>query len=335
MKFTKVFSLLLLLLICPSFAAYGAAESVVDKSGWPSHLRFLTGPNGGQWFMMGEPIADLLSKHVLPSTSRIGGGVANIASLNERMGDLGFSLSCFLGAGQSGEEEYKHLKTDNTVLLANVYPQVLYFLIRKEFAEKNGIKDVKTLLEADIPLRFATLKPGTASEFILNMVLKYGYGTTVEKLRAKGWTVSFNNYAEVADNFVTGEIDCFAYTAGTSVPLILTMEKHTEVIILPIEDSVLDIMAKKFSTSSYTIEPGNYKSITSPVTTLSDYTCIIVRKDLPDSLVYMINKTLWENRQKIIDIVVDFKGLTPKTALPQGLPVHPGSVLYWNELNKK
>ena len=305
------------------------------KAGWPTHLRMLTGPNGGQWFMMGDPIAEVLSKNVAPTTSRLGGGVSNISNVNQKLGDLGFTLACFMGAAQSGEPEYQSMKMDNAILMANVYPQVLYFLVRKDFAEKHGIDSVETLLQKKIPLRFASLKPGTASEFILSLLLKYGYNTNFDQLRAQGWQVSFNNYAETADNFVAGELDCFAYTAGTMVPLILTMEQHTPVVILPLKKEVLDLLSAKFKTGTFTIKPGTYKSVTEPVLTLGDYTSIVVRKDLPDDLVFAINKALWENKSTIAGVVADFGGLSPDTALPKGLPTHPGSVKFWTGLSAK
>lgn len=294
----------------------------------------LTGPNGGQWFTMGEPIAEVLSKSVAPATSRMGGGMANIGSLNKGTGDLAFSLTCFLGASQSGEEEYRNIRFDNAMLMANVYPQVLYFLLRKDFAEKHGVTSVESLLKLEMPLRFASLKPGTASEFILNLLFKYGYGTSFDKLRAQGWITSFNNYAETADNFVSGDLDCFAYTAGTTVPLILTMEEHTDVVILPVEQRVLDLLAEKFKTSTYTINPGDYKCVKEPVNTLGDWTCILVRKDLPADLVFAVNKALWEGRGYISGVIKDFGGLSPATALPKGLEAHPGSVEFWNSLDK-
>ncbi len=317
------------LLLCPQAARSAAHE------GWPTHLRMLTGPNGGQWFMMGDPIAEVLSNHVIPTTSRLGGGVANIASVDKKRGDLGFTLASFMGAADSGEAEYQALRAENAVLLANIYPQVLYFLVRKDFAREHGITDVQTLLQLNMPLRFASLKPGTASEFILNLLFKYGYNTSFEQLRAQGWQVSFNNYAETADNFVAGDLDCFAYTAGTVVPLIKTMEEHTDVIILPVEQRVLDLLAAKFKTNTYTIPAGVYKSVTEPVKTLGDYTSIVVRRDFPDDLVYAINQALWQNRDRIAGVISDFGGLSPKTALPEGLDVHPGSVRFWSELRDK
>lgn len=306
------------------------------ESKWPPHLRLLTGPNGGQWFMLGDPIAEVLTKYVIPTTSRLGGGVSNIANVNAKLGDIGFTLTCFLAAAQSKEEEYKDIETDNMTLMVNVYPQVLYFLMRKDFAEQHGIDSVDTLLKKKMPLRFASLKPGTASELIINLLLRYGYHTSFEKLSAEnGWSLYFNNYAETADNFVAGELDCFAYTAGTVVPLILTIEEHTDIVILPIKQSVLDLLANKFQTHTYTIEPGTYQGVTKPIKTLGDFTCLVVRKDFPEDLVFAINKTLWENKDAIADIVEDFSALSPLTALPSGLPAHPGSIAYWNSLLKK
>jgi TRAP transporter TAXI family solute receptor len=304
-------------------------EDIAER---PSHLRLLSGPNGGQWFTAGERLATILTRYVAPTTSRIGGGVANIAAVDKRLGDLGFTLTCFLGAGQSGEPEYQDMIAENVALMANVYPQVLYFLLRKDVAEKHGITDVASLLEQRIPLRFASLKPGTASEFLLSMVLKYGHSTDFAKLRELGWSIEFNNYAETADNFVEGKLDCFAYSAGTEVPLILTMEKHTDVIVLPIDQSVLDLLEKKFKTRTYTIMPGLYKSVTTPIATLGDSTCIIVRKDLPDDFVFDITKTFWGNKDSLVDAVKDFQALSPENAMPPGFDVHPGAKKFWDSV---
>ncbi len=319
-------------LLCLSVAGGALAAAKQGKAGWPAHLRLLTGPGGGQWFTMGDRIAEVLSARVLPTSSRIGGGVENIEGINRKNGDIAFTLNCFLGVSASGEAEYRDIKLDNVSILANIYPQVLYFLIRKDFAEKNGIDSVEKLLSKKVPVRFASLKPGTASEFILSLLLKYGYGTNFEKLAKAGWSISFNNYAETADNLVAGELDCFAYTAGTDVPLIHTIERHAEVLILPLDRKVLDNLSAKFRTGTYTIEAGAYKSAKKQILTLGDYTCLIVRKDLPNDLVAEIAKALWEGRDAVAKVVSDFGGLSPATAMPKGLPVHPGAAKFWKSL---
>lgn len=280
-------------------------------------------------------IAEILNQEVLPTSNRIGGGAENIGRIENKQGDIGFTLTCFMGAADSGEAEYEKFKTKETEFIANVYPQVLYVLLRKDFADKYKIKDVRDLLATEAPIRFASLKSGTASEFILSMLLKYGYNSSFEQLRKQQWQITFNNYAETADNFVAGELDCFAYTAGTDVPLIKIMEEYTDVVILPIERSVLETLSKKFKTSVYTIQPGDYTNVSEPIETLGDYTALIARKDLPDELVYNVLKSLYENKDYIAETIIDFDAFSPETAIPKGLSMHPGALGFWTEQKAK
>lgn len=337
--FTKGRIKFLILLVWLAIFVGGVSETYAavegqNKANWPSHLRLVTGPDGGQWFVLGEAMAGVLSRGLLNSTSRMGGGLSNIEALNERTADIGFTLASFLGAAESGEPEYNSLNLSNTTLLARVYPQVLYFIIHKEFAEKNGIENVGQLFEKNIPLRFASLKKGTASEFILSLLLQYGYNTSFSQLREKGWEIIFCNYTEATDDFASGATDCFAYTAGEEVPLIMTIEKYANIKILPIEKNVLDNLAARFKTYTYTIQPGIYSSVSEPVQTLGDYTCLVVRKDLPPDLVFAMSKILWENKDYLASIIKDYRKLSPSSAMVEDLPTHPGAIDFWNSAGR-
>ena len=146
--------------VCFVLASWSAADAAdggrtVPKEGWPVHLRMLTGPNGGQWYSVGDRVAEVLSRNVLPTTSRAGGGVANINNVNDKVADIGLTLVSLLDPARTDKSGAQPVKTDNVVLMARVSPQVLYFLLRKDFAEKNGIDSVRTLLEKKVPVRFA------------------------------------------------------------------------------------------------------------------------------------------------------------------------------------
>ncbi len=103
-------------------------------------------------------------------------------------------------------------------------------------------------------------------------------------------------------------------------------------LILPLDTNILDMLAAKFKTRTFTIQPGAYKNVKVPIQTLGDYSCLVVRRDLPDDLVFTITKTLWEERDFIAGVIQDFGALSPETAVPPGLPVHPGSVKFWESL---
>ncbi|MDR2819912.1 MAG: TAXI family TRAP transporter solute-binding subunit [Desulfovibrio sp.] len=323
---TAAFAALLLLTAATTCEA-------ADHTVKPQFLRIITGPKGGQWHKMGEVMAKVLTEDVLAATSRVGGGVTNINAVNNKQADMALTLASFLGAARSGEAEYQTIQAQNVAVLANLFPQALYILIRRNVAEANGITSLGTLLRQKIPLRFASLKPGTASEFVLYLLLKYGYDTDFIKLRDQGWDVSFHNLTQIVENFMTEKLDCFAYVAaGPYGALSPIMEKHANMLALPVEQSVLDLMEQKFGTTTHVITPARYAFVSAPVRTLGDYTSLIVSADFPEDTVYSITKTLWSNKDKIASTVKDFGTLSPKTASPKGLPVHPGALKFWQSL---
>ncbi len=309
-----------------------AKSTPPPQENWPPHLRILTGATDGQWDILGNAITEKLNDTLLPAYCRLGGALKNIDKIEQNLGDLAFSMSCFLPTLNKTQRPFMR---ENTLLLANLYPQVLYILLNKKFADRNKITSLRTLLKKALPVRFATLKKGTGSCFLLEMLLQYGYGSSFKKLQEKGWKIHFNNYSEIADKFANEELDGFAFTAGSEAPLILNVEQYIDIVILPVEEKALQPLHDNFHTNTYVIQPEIYKSVNQPITTLGTYTSLIVRKDLPTNLVYSINKIIWENRESIGENMKDFKLFTSNIALSKGIDAHPGSIKFWNDLQSQ
>ena len=324
----------LLVSVLPTAQAAAPTEQTkapAKATSWPSYLRLLSGPNGGQWFEAGEVIAVLFDRDIMPTTSRMGGGKANISSIQSRMGDFGFTVASFLFGAKNRFSEFDGMNIDNVASMGNVYPQVLYVLTRKEFTDSNNITTIDDLLSMKGVVRIASLRPGSASEFIFSGLLKYGYNTNFEELRMRGWTVSYGNYASIADDLVSGELDCFAYTAGEDVPLIHTLSKHIPISLLQVDLHAIETFTENFGMYAYTIPAHRYPEQDRPVTTLGDYSCMIVRKDFPDDLVYTMTKILYENKKTIAAAVADFGALVAKTATINDDFMHPGALRFWKE----
>jgi hypothetical protein len=302
-----------------------------NKAGWPEQLKFMAGPPGGNWFALGTALSELWSKNVLQTTSSTGGGVANILNTDLKKGDFGFSVVSLVGAALAAEEDFANKDIKNAVVMANLYTQYTYYIVRKDFADKHGIKSFDDLVNKNIPVRFATLKPGTASEFVIKAMFKKGYNTDYDKLKKKGWTFEFTSYENGADLMADNHLDLFAFSVGKVASIVMNIESSTPIYILPLGQQALDALAKAYGTTTFTIEPGVYKSVKEPIKTIGDYNCLVVRKDLPDSLVFELNKAMWANRASIAAAVKDFGELTIKDALPANLPAHPGSVQFWKQ----
>ncbi len=135
--------------------------------------RFNSGPQGGNWFVLGGAISAYFSEDGVPTSSSTGGGVANIINIDRGKADFGFTVGSLVGAAHAGEATFKG-KVENTVIFANLYPQVTYFVARKDFVEKNNIKSLKDIFDAP-KLSFATLNPGTSSEFVIRSLFDLAY----------------------------------------------------------------------------------------------------------------------------------------------------------------
>ncbi len=312
--------------------AYGGALPDVGTNDWPAGLKILAGATGGQWDALGIAISGALNRSVLPTTCYLGGGISNIANIAAGSGDIGFSMCCFLHNKKLYKDLYGNLSIDNAMLLARIYPQVLYVLVRKEFAQKHGIKSMEDLLKQRIPVHCATLKKGTGSRFLFQLLLMEGYQSSFDQLRRQGWKIHFHSYSEIADKFANKELDCFVYMAGSNVPIILSMEKYVDITILPISKKILQSLQDKYNINIHYIDPKIYQCVNGPIYTISDYTCLVVNKELPKNLVYNITKTIWEQRAYIGYGVKDFLYLSPNTAIDAKARVHPGAIAFWREI---
>ncbi len=325
--------LLCLGLFVASFVLLTAQPSHAAEAKDPDHLRFMAGPPGGNWFALGTALSEMWTKNVVQTTNSTGGGVSNIINSNNRKGDLGFTVTSFIGAAISGAEDFKGKNIDNAVVFANLYTQVAYFIIREDFAKKHGLNTVGDLFSKKVPVRFATLKPGTSSEFLVKVLFANGYNTNYTKLKNdNAWTVQYASYEGGADLLADNHIDVFAFSVGQIASIVMNIESRVPVRVLGVEQNALDAVTKAYGTKSHTIQPGTYKSVTSPVTTIGDYTSIVIRKDLPEEFVYKLSKAMWENKQNLTNAVKDVQELSPQTAIPANVPAHPGAVKFWNSV---
>lgn len=301
-----------------------------EKLGYPGALHLLTGPPGGQWDALGNRIEKIMRDNGLPLQSHVGGGVENLRRVGEGECDIGFTLYSFLGAAGAGEKELPEVNLDNALLLCNLYPQVLYIIVRKEVADRHNLKGLGDLLKVKEALRFSTLPKGTGSEFIFNMLLKSAYRTNYDQLADQGWKIGFMSYADISKSFLADELDVCAYTAGPGTYLIPTLEeKKLDAILLPVDEEMLNLMTHQFMTITYVIEKGDYESVKEDVLTLGDYSCLVVQRSIPDDVVYNFNKYLWDNKEQLTGISRDMNYLSPRYAVAGQSTVHPASLKFW------
>lgn len=303
----------------------------------PSQLKFMAGPPGGNWFALGGALADLWSKDIMPTTSVTGGAVSNILNANVRKCDLGFSNTTMVAVAQKGTDLGTFKKeVKNAKMLANLYTQYTYFIARKDFADKYGVKTVDDLVNKKLAFRFATLKTGTGSEFAVNKAFQAGFGIDYRKaFKEWGGTVEYASYSGGADLIADNHLDVFAFSVGKVAAIVMQIESTTDVVLLGMEQATLDKIGEAIGSVTFTIDPGIYKSVpegAEPVKVIGDYTCIVVRGDLDDQVVYDICKSMYNNVDMLAQGVKDIAELDPAVATPANIECHPGAVKFWSEV---
>jgi hypothetical protein len=82
-----------------------------------------------------------------------------------------------------------------------------------------------------------------------------------------------------------------------------------------------------------------FKGLDKNVTTIGFPTLLLVREDISDDVVYIILKTMVQNKEKFQAAYKSFKAFDPKTAWePEkigGIPLHPGADRFYKEMGWK
>lgn len=302
---------------------------IFAQTKWPSQIRLVSGPSGGTWFALGGTLANMWTQDVIQTTSGTGGGTSNIVVISRGQADVGLTTLAIFNAALKGIGPFAPNPVKGTVLFANLYRQYTYFIMRKDFASKYGVKSLKDIVEKKLPIRFATLTPGTASEYVIRTIFEVGYGINWETIKSWRGRVEFASYSDGANLLADNNIDCFAFQISRVASVIMDIESRVDVVLLPVDDEAIEKVAAVLGTKKFFIEPGIYKSVTEPVQTVGDYTCLVIRESLPEDLVYKLAESLLKRKEEIAKAFADMAELNAEEAIFEGILAHPGAVKFW------
>ena len=114
-------------------------------------------------------------------------------------------------------------------------------------------------------------------------------------------------------------------------PLFTDLVSSREVILLPLDDRVIKILAEDFGYTPGVIPAGTYEGQDSDVATIKRHTIFICHKDMAENLVYVMTKLIFEHRE---DLVLAYRAFNIDAAtVAAGLPLqlHPGAERYYRE----
>jgi uncharacterized protein len=289
-------------------------------------LSIATGGTGGVYFPLGGALASIFNSYVPGVTANAestGASVANIDLVSQGESELAFIQNDITYYAFTGTEMFEDRgeAIDNIRGMAVVYPELIQIVALAD----SGIESVEDLAGK----RVAIGAPGSGTEANARQILA-AHGLSYDDLGQ----ADFLSFAEAADQLKNKQIDAAFVTAGIPTAAITEVATTADIIIIPIESSMISDLSADYPFYVEVVIPGGtYPGNDEDVTTTAVQAMLVVPEDLPEGLVYNMTRAMFEYRQEIIDTHARGNDITLDTALA-GMPieVHPGAMRYYEEM---
>lgn len=325
----KNFSLLLAMILTLSLIAgcsTGGDDTNGDTGTKPENvfISIATGGTGGTYYPLGGAMAKIFNENIEGVTANAqstGASVENINLVSQGEAEVGFVQNDVAYYAWTGTETFQDKeKVTNIRGMAMLYPEVIQIIATKD----SGIQSVEDLKGKKV----AVGAPGSGTEVNARQILAE-YGITYNDL-AKADYLSFN---EAADQLKNKQIDAAFVTAAVPTSAVTEVTQTADIVVVSLDsDKIASLKSKYPFYTEVTIPKDSYKNQTEDVIAAAVMAMLIVPEDLDEELVYNMTKSIFENRQVIIDTHDRGNDIKLETAL-EGMPIdlHPGAERYYAE----
>ena len=287
-------------------------------------ITFATGGTSGVYFPLGGAIAQVLSAksqgHLAVTAQASGASGENMRLIESGDVDMAIVQNDVADSAYNGKPPFK-AKLTNARAIARLYPEYLHVVA----SVSSGVHKMADFKGKKISVGAR----GSGNELNCRQIFD------IFGLNYKNLTPIFLPYGETAEQFKDRQLDGFIFTIGTPNPAIQDITTAQQVSFIPLVGADIDTVVQKFPYLVKDAIPANtYRGQTEAVPTLSVQAMLVVSKDMPDDIAYLITKTLFDNLPDVakahnkaaeISLAHAFDGVT--------IPFHAGAEKYFKEKN--
>lgn len=326
MKRLGLFALIALL----AFASTGLAN---EGNLQPVKLNMASMYMGSSWYSYGSIFCEVLQKE-LPKGSQVNmlpqaGAAGNPKMVANKSADFGFGYNLSNFWAQKGLFIYDKPLDNLRGLVGNLDTFYYAAVMRKD----GKITDLAEVAEKKLPIRISTVPKGGMGEVVTRLVLQY-YGFTYDDVRSWGGKVEHTDFASIVDAFKDGQTDFFLQNITQGHAALTELAVTTDLQFVQFPKEMIDAFVKDYGFSVATLPANSFKGQGVPIESLSVTTNLFTNTDMPDSIAYLITKSVCENTEALHTGHVALKRFDPKDAAEPkglGLPLHPGAERYYKE----
>ena len=303
----------------------------------PRVLTFASQSVGSGTYARVAAFCEVINKH-LPEGWSV--EISPISSGAQASAMLVENGTCDIGSGVNVTNQmlidgaYEDVETLNNTLAVWGGTDFSYLSIfwSPEFQARTGFTTMEELIASGTSFSLATKAPGSSGIQAAQDLLAC-MGTSFEEVKTNGGQTYHVDPNQMCDMFKEGKvdmiIDCPSLGQAALTELLLT----TKVYMPQLEEATLSAM-EGYGYPRKDLPAGSWTGQENDMVTSVNCDSIVVRKDLPDDVVYAITQAICDYKDELVAIYPAFETFEAESAgdpLILGAPLHPGAERFYNE----
>ena len=303
------------------------AEEATEK---PQRTSFTIGggPQGGGWYGLAGQLASECENVISGMKFSVmpGGGIGNIDLTEKGEMDIATTVSHLYRSALAGTAPYEGKKYKNLSCLAEIGTSDTCLFIIKESLPVNSIQEIA---DQKYPIRLVTTSKSSTPSLGAERILAE-FGMTVDALESWGGSMSYLSYTDGCQLISDGHADGII---APMVPAITELATSVKLKVLPLEESMVEILADKYGYSKNLVASGTYSFAPEEFWAIGEPNILLCRTDLPDNVAYQVVKLICEKPDIIRAWGTTHANFEPAEACNNvGGPLHPGAEKYFKEV---
>lgn len=200
------------------------------------------------------------------------------------------------------------------------------------FVQKTGYTTLEEVFEAKYPVRIVTKAPGSFGMDGANDLLDC-FGITWEDIDSWGGASYHIAPSQMTDMLKEGSADVSIDIVSIGQPAFTELCMTSTMHVVELKEETRAKMNEK-GYNSMTMPANSWNGQTEPIETVCGCETILVRKDVPDDVVYALTKGICEKKNEIVELVPAMESFDPSTAWKiemTGVELHPGAAAYYKD----
>lgn len=313
MKITKVVAAVLL------GGAVGSAIAEEGKESWPSSLSIATGSQGATYYIYGSGWGNLVGEATGTTFGAevTGGPVQNVTLVQMEENEFGMVTTGPAFQAWNGESELAPGVEHKDIRAVFPMYQTALQVISLQNSHIESISDLDGKTVGIGPAG------GTGDMYFPQLFEKLGIEVDTRNGGA----------ADQASQVQDGLIDAFAFASGIPVSAFSQLEAQANVNIFSFTEQEMGEFLDDYPELSQGIIPSSaYASLNEDVPATSLWNFAITHKDMPESFIYEVTKTVMENQERMLQVHGSASETIPENAEHNSfIPWHPGAVRWFEE----